>query len=180
MAQGGWLDITGYQNTRHGFRLANGDLSEYSKVEYQNSQFVIMKVKNLETILWLSLLTQASFRLYFLYDSYLSTGSPAICQARVDNGSPRVAASEKLSDTGTFFSRHKLHHSLIHSWKDHPVVLISAIQINGWIHLNTLCHESAYFKTQYWASQQVQSQRFTVQKHSVWPIHPTNVVELYS
>ena len=47
--------------------------------------------------------------------TYLSTGRPAMCHALVVTGSPSVVTSEKFWETGTFFSLHKLHHSLMQS-----------------------------------------------------------------
>lgn len=50
-------------------------------------------------------------------NTYLSTGSPAICQSRIFTGSPRVSVRENLSDTGIPLSLHITCHSRTHFWK---------------------------------------------------------------
>ncbi len=44
-----------------------------------------------------------------------STGKPAICQARILTGSPRVLVNENVSEQGIFLALHSLFHSLKHS-----------------------------------------------------------------
>ena len=137
---GHWPDISGYHDRTHRFWLAYGGLG------YTADKVALVAVNIVQTILWLSVSSLLSYRLhYFQWVSYLSTGSPAICQARVDKGSPRVAASEKLSDTGTLFARHKLHHSLIHSCKEHQYHCISHIGDTG--QLNSYLRTVNYSRT---------------------------------